>query len=225
VTAASTNRRLSSRFRRAHDPIWNQPSILPGRKICCHRCGKAHTVSDHAKTTFCPFCNTAIDLCDITISSITSRPIDTRGDLSITPSGYVCSALTVCSEASIAGRISGALICENTLRLSCSERLSCQVSAGFLVIEERARLELTCPIRAGDLTVYGQAVGNFECTGRILIEKGGLIEGHISASSVVVEPGAMLLAECAIHPTAKQESERADGITPFAGAAHAMPSY
>ena len=150
VTAASTNRRFSSRFRRAHDPIWNQPSILPDRKIFCHRCGKAHTVSDHAKTTFCPFCNTAIDLCDITISSITSRPIDIRGDLSITPSGYVCSALTVCSAASIAGRISGALICEDTLRLSCSERLSCQVSARFLVIEERARLELTCPIRAGD---------------------------------------------------------------------------
>ena len=75
------------------------------------------------------------------------------------------------------------------------------------------------------MTVYGQAVGNFECTGRILIEKGGLIEGHISASSVVVEPGAMLLAECAIHPAPKQKSEREDGSTLFAGAANPLPRY
>ena len=32
--------------------------------------------------------------------------------------------------------------------------------------------------------VHGQAAGNFECAGRIWIDKGGLIEGRIAAHSV-----------------------------------------
>ena len=64
--------------------------------------------------------------------------------------------------------------------------------AGSIVIERRARLEFTSPVRAGNLTVHGQAGGTFECGGEILITKGGLIEGRIAAKSVIVEDGNLL---------------------------------
>jgi cytoskeletal protein CcmA (bactofilin family) len=226
AAATSPNRTLFGGFQRAVRQSGKRPSLLPGRTVLCHRCGKSHKVSRHARTTLCPFCNTAIDLCDVTISSTTSRPIDTRGNLFITPSGYVCSALTVCRGAHIAGRISGMLVCEATLRITCSERLSCQVSAASLVIEEPARLELTSPIRSGDLTVYGRAIGNFECAGQILIVRGGVLEGRISASSLKIEPGATLLAECFIHPVPKKasiEQEKDAGV--FAPTVRPLPAY
>ena len=69
--------------------------------------------------------------------------------------------------------------------LTCSKRLCCQMNAEFVIIERQARLELTCPIRTGDLTVHGQAAGNFECSGSLWIARGGLIEGRISASSII----------------------------------------
>jgi cytoskeletal protein CcmA (bactofilin family) len=179
-------------------------AILPPREIWCYHCDQVHEVSGHARTTFCPECHAAIELSDITISSRTSRPIDTRGNLTVTPSGYISSALIVCREALIAGRVSGTLICEDALQLSYSGRLSCQMQAKSIVIEKGVRVELSCPIKTNDLTVYGEAVGNFECAGRIWIDKGGLVEGRIAAHSVIVERGGTLLAESSIQPKPKE---------------------
>ena len=197
---SSSKRPLSDRFHWIRERIGGRAYSLPARKIRCHRCGQCHGVSGHARTTLCPSCNAAINLCDVTISSNTSSPIDTRGNLLITSSGYVCSALTVCRAAFIVGRIGGTLVCEDTLCLTCSERLCCQMNATLVIIEETARLELTCPIRARDLTVRGEAAGNFECAGSIWIARGGLIEGRVSASSVIVESGGTLLAEISTRP-------------------------
>jgi cytoskeletal protein CcmA (bactofilin family) len=216
---------FANRFQNACNRAWRRLSLLPGRKIRCHHCGRSHEVSGYARSTFCFHCNAAIDLCDVTISSSTSRPIDTRGNLIITPSGYVCSALTVCREALVAGRISGTLVCEATLRLVCSERLSCQVRAKSIIIEDEARLELTCPIRTGDLTVHGRAVGNFECAGTIWIARGGLIEGRICASSVTVERGGTLLAESFVRPVRNQQPvEQEDELDVFISAEHPLPA-
>lgn len=188
------------RFQRGQRRGGEQPHLPPGRKIVCHHCGGTHEVSGHALTTFCPNCNATINLSDVTISSIASKPIDTRGKLTVTPSGHLSSALTICSEAFVDGRVTGTLVCETTLTLAGSRRISCQMVAGSIVIERRARLEFTSPVRAGNLTVHGQAGGTFECGGEILITKGGLIEGRIVAKSVIVEDGGILLAESTVRP-------------------------
>ena len=133
VTRSSPKRRLSDRFRRARDPIWRaRVFVLPARKIRCHRCGKAHDSLRpcQERLSVPPVMRRSISVMS-QFPPITSRPIDIRGDLFITPSGYVCSALTVCRAASIAGRIGGTLICEDTLCLSCSERLCCQMNASI----------------------------------------------------------------------------------------------
>ena len=179
---------------------------IPPRQVRCYHCGQVHEVSGHAQTTLCPECNAAIELSDVTVSSGTTRPIDTRGNLIITPSGYISSALTVCHEALIAGRVSGTLVCESALRLVYSGRLSCQLKAKSIIIEKEARIELSYPIETNELIVYGQAAGNFECAGRIWIDKGALIEGRIAAHCVVVEPGGTLIAESSVRPTLKENS-------------------
>lgn len=181
---------------------------IPSRQVRCYHCGQAHEVSARARTTLCPECNAAIELSDVTVSSSTTRPIDTRGNLIITPSGYISSALTVCHEALIAGRVSGTLVCETVVRLVYSGRLSCQVKTKSMIIEKESRVELSYPIESDELVVHGRAVGNFECAGRIWIDKGGLIEGRIAAHSVVVERGGVLLAESSVRPRLKEASVR-----------------
>jgi cytoskeletal protein CcmA (bactofilin family)/Zn finger protein HypA/HybF involved in hydrogenase expression len=200
--------------------------VLPPRVVRCHHCDKVHEVSGYAWTTFCPECQAAIELSDITISSSTSRPIDTRGNLIVTPTGYISSALIVCNEALIAGRISGTLVCEGVLHLAYSGRLSCQMKAGSIIIEKEARIELSYPIKTGELTVYGQTAGNFECSGRIWIDKGGLVEGRIAARSVVVESGGTLLAESSVQPVHKEEPvEREEEFNVSIDAKHPLPAY
>jgi cytoskeletal protein CcmA (bactofilin family) len=171
-------------------------------------------VSGHALTTFCPNCNATINLSDVTVSSIASKPIDTRGKLTVTPSGHLSSALTICGEAFVDGRVTGTLVCETTLTLAGSRRFSCQMVAASIVIERRASLEFISPVRAGNLTVHGRARGTFECGGEILVAKGGLIEGRIAAKSVIVEHGGILLADSTVRPRKRgkfAEDEESEG--------------
>ena len=206
--------------------IRQRAARVPLREVRCYHCGQAHEVSRHARTTFCPECNAAIEFADVTISSRTSRPIDTRGNLVVTHSGYISSALTVCREALIAGRVSGTLICEGALRLAYSGRLNCQLKAESILIEKEARVELSFPIKTHELTVYGQAAGNFECTGHILIDKGGLIEGRIAARSVMVERGGTLLAETFVQrPSQEEPVPPADEADIILNGEHSLPAY
>ena len=123
--------------------------------------GRAHEVSGRAQTTLCPECNAAIELSDVTVSSSTTRPIDTRGSLTITPSGYISSALTVCGDAVIAGKVSGMLVCETLARLVYSGRLSCQIKTKSMVIEKESRVELSYPIETNELIVVRPGSGKF----------------------------------------------------------------
>jgi len=79
-----------------------------------------------------------------------------------------------------------------------------------MVIEKESRVELSYPIETNELIVYGQAVGKFECAGRIWNDKGGLIEGRIAAHSVVVERGGVLVAESSVRPMLKEDSVKTE---------------
>ena len=86
--------------------------------------------------------------------SSTTRPIDTRGNLIITPSGYISSALTVCREAP--HRREGERnvgVRDVCVRLVYSGRLSCQIKAKSMVIEKESRAELSYPIETNELIV------------------------------------------------------------------------
>jgi cytoskeletal protein CcmA (bactofilin family) len=99
------------------------------------------------------------------------------------------------------------------------------MGAGSMIIEEQARLEVTRPVRTGDLTVFGQAAGNFECAGSLWIARGGLIEGRVSASSVIVESGGTLLAESFVRPLRNQDPvEQEDDYDVFISAGHPLPA-
>jgi cytoskeletal protein CcmA (bactofilin family) len=108
--------------------------------------------------------------------------------------------------------VSGTLVAETVVRLVHSGRLSCQIKTKSIIIEKESRAELSYPIETNELIVYGQAAGNFECAGRIWIDKGGCIEGRIAAHSVIVERGGVLLAESSVRPTLKEVLTHEDTV-------------
>ncbi|HRJ71891.1 MAG TPA: polymer-forming cytoskeletal protein [Terrimicrobiaceae bacterium] len=189
------------------------------RPVACYRCGRTHRVSRHARSTLCPGCNSAIEFGDLVFSSNVSRPIDTRGLLRVTPTGYLNNAFIVCGEGLIEGRISGTLRCEGTLRIGCSGRIGCRITAGSIHIEKAARLEITHPVKTSELIVYGHAAGYFECAGKVRIAKGGQLEGRLIARSVTVDRGGNLLAESSIQPRLAPEPlappRGLDGLDPL----------
>lgn len=181
----------------------------PPRAVHCHHCGHDQEVSGYAKSTICPGCNASIELTDLSFSSSVSRPVDTRGKLTICSGGSLNSTLAICGEAVIEGKLNGALLCEGTVHLACQEKIAHSITTRSLVIAKEARVDLLQPVKTTDLVVHGQARGNFHCSGRVTISKRGVLEGRLTARSVVVERGGSLLAESAIQPVRRPESPSA----------------
>jgi cytoskeletal protein CcmA (bactofilin family) len=173
--------------------------------VHCHRCGETHEVSSYAQSTICPGCNTSIQFEDAVVSSNVSRPIDTRGKLIIEETGNLNAPFTVCSEATIFGKISGTLLCEGCVRLHSVGKLTCRVTAKSVIIEKGARIEFVHPVETSLLEVHGEATGKFQVDGKVKIGKGGLLAGRFHARSIVVDGGS-LLAESSVDSLLPPES-------------------
>jgi len=176
------------------------PRQLPRvqRSVHCHRCGESHEVSSHSQSTICPGCNTSIQFDDVVVSSVVSRPIDTRGKLIVEASGNLNSNFMVCGEATIFGKVSGVLHSEGTIRLHTVGKLTCRITGKCVIVEKGARVEFTHPVETATLEVHGEATGRFEIGGAVKIGKGGLLEGKFRARSIIVDNGGSLLAESSV---------------------------
>ncbi|HEY5792698.1 MAG TPA: polymer-forming cytoskeletal protein [Chthoniobacterales bacterium] len=171
----------------------------PPRLIHCHRCGRLHEASPFAEATSCPQCNSRIQLGPVRIESHASRVIDTRGDLTIGPEGYLNTTATYCTNATIHGRISGFLLCEKTLTLDMKGRCQARIEARSVIIERHAELSFYFPIRTHELIVRGRASAVVHCSGGVWVKKTGQLEGEIRAHSFQVDKGGRFQGRLAVN--------------------------
>ncbi len=137
---------------------------------------------------------------DLSFSTNVSRPVDTRGTLTVTEKGYLTNAQIICHEAFIEGRVSGTLFSETAIHLFSSGRINCHLQAQTLIIEKRAHVELAAPVKIAEVIVHGHAIGHFECA-KLRVSRGAVLEGRVTTRAMVVDPGGSLLAETSIQAT------------------------
>ena len=163
------------------------------RALRCYRCGQHQQVSVHAQVTLCSQCNASISLVDVVVAKPTSQEVDTRGQLTIFPEGYLGGRLSICGSALIEGKVSGILFCEQTARLSGKGRSSMRLTAKRIVVEQEADLCFHFPLHMEELIVYGQLTGVILCTGTVRIHRYGVLDGSVQAHSIeVTEKGSYL---------------------------------
>ena len=176
------------------------------RAVLCYRCGKTHPVSTHAANTICPYCNSAIELRDMTVLTPTSRRVDTRGKLTISSAGSLSSSWIVCGSADIAGHVSGSLRSEGEVHLATIGVCACQMTAPSVVVAKHARASFTHPLETGHLEVRGHLAGIIHCCGIVHVRCGGRLEAEVYARSVKVDKGGALLGTCHVDETQPDES-------------------
>lgn len=199
----------------------------PAREVYCHRCGHVQEVSASARSTLCPSCNASIELTDLTFSSNVSRPVDTRGRLTVERHGYLNNTYIVCGEGLIEGRISGTLMCEGRLVLATTGAMSCRITAKSVVIERRHSVELMFPLTTQELIVQGTVTGEIECPGQVHVRRGGRLEGRIRTRSIVVDRGGVLLTESTVEPgiSPKPDQSTVSGIKETGGLSTPLPFF
>lgn len=170
------------------------------REVLCYRCQSTHEVSSAAKNTICPSCSAAIEFGNVVIASNASRPIDTRGRLTVKPSGNLQNGWLVCGEAIIQGKISGTLRCEKQVQIFSSGVLHCKMHADSMLIDRKAVVDFTFPLHVKRLEIAGKMHGQIHCDGAVLIRRTGSLEGVLHARSVTVEKGGELIGRSTVAP-------------------------
>lgn len=163
---------------------------VPMRDVVCYECGQESQVPAAALSANCIHCHAHLNMADVEIRPGSRRlTVRTLGNVHV-PSGTVLSKLSVvCCNMEVDGRVSGSFRCSGTLSFNASTVVEGSISAGKLVVDKGAEVELTLGAAAGEVELYGSLKGRLQCKGRVHVYRGGVYEGVCKAADVVVEPG------------------------------------
>lgn len=163
---------------------------VPMRDVVCYECGRECLVPSAALSANCIHCHAHLNMADVEIRPGSRRlTVRTLGNVHV-PAGTVLSNLSVtCRDMVVDGRVSGTFRCSGTLSLNTSMRMDGSISAGKLVVDKGAEVELVVGAAAEDVDLYGSLKGRLQCKGVLHVYRGGAYEGVCKAADVVVDPG------------------------------------
>lgn len=165
-------------------------SQVPMREVVCYECGQPCSVPSAALSANCIHCHAHLNMADVEIRPGSRRlTVRTLGNVHV-PSGTVLSNLSVvCRNMEVDGRVSGSFRCSGTLSFNTSTVVDASISAGRLVVDKGAEIELTVGAVAEEVEIYGSLKGRVQCKGVLHVYRGGSYEGVCKAADVVVDPG------------------------------------
>lgn len=163
---------------------------VPMREVVCYECGQTSRVPTAALSANCIHCHAHLNMADVEIRPGSRRlTVRTLGNVHV-PTGTVLSNLSVvCHDMEVDGRVSGSFRCSGTLSFNTSTVVDGSISAGKLVVDKGAEIELTVGAVAEEVALYGRLKGRLQCKGVLHVYRGGAYEGVCKAADIVVEPG------------------------------------
>ena len=163
---------------------------VPMRDVVCYECGESCRVPSAALSANCIHCHAHLNMSDVVVRPGSRRlTVRTLGNVHV-PAGTVLSNLSVvCHNMEVEGRVSGSFRCTGTLSINASMKVDGPISAGRLVVDKGAELELEVGAVAESVDLFGRLKGRLQCKGGLHIYRSGSYEGVCKAADVVVDPG------------------------------------
>lgn len=171
------------------------------RKVTCFSCSHEQILSTEAQSTMCPGCGAYIDLRDFKITGPFGRSVQTAGEVHVTSRGDVTSTRLMCGSAIIEGSLRGCLLCTGTVALSVKGRMPGSLEAGHVLVERKADMEFVRPLRTKLFELNGKARARV-IADKVVINKGGWLEGIVFARAIVVEKGGIFSGDLNISQDA-----------------------
>jgi cytoskeletal protein CcmA (bactofilin family)/ribosomal protein S27E len=175
--------------------LWNRQR---SRVVACFECKRKHEVSDAATSTNCPGCSAHIDLRDYKVTTSFSRSIRTRGDVHLTAKGDLSSTSVVCTSALIEGKLRGNLQCEESAILEFVGKIPGRLGADYICVERKADVQFFRRVRVRNIDIKGKMIGEIIATGAVNIHKTGLLDGNVTAKSIVIDKGGLFSGQLVI---------------------------
>jgi cytoskeletal protein CcmA (bactofilin family)/predicted RNA-binding Zn-ribbon protein involved in translation (DUF1610 family) len=195
------------------------------REVTCFSCRKTHEVSSSAQSSLCPQCGSYIDIRDFRIAGPFARSIQTQGLVHLSEGADVASHRILCGRARVEGRFRGKIVCTGEATIQIAGHYEGEIDAGKLVIHKKADVEFHRPVHGETIEVNGKTRATLVCSGRVVINKKGVLEGTIYARSIVVEKGGIFSGSLIIgeEPPAELRKEEDRTWFPGGGGGEHMP--
>lgn len=168
------------------------------RLVACFECKRKHEVSEAATSTNCPGCSAHIDLRDYKISTNFSRSIRTRGDLHLTAKGDLSSTSVMCRNAIIEGKLRGNLQCSGDATVTYVGKIPGRLTAQAITIEKKSDVQFFRRVRASAIDIKGRMVGEVIAETVVKIHKNAVLDGNVTAKSIVVEKDGIFSGQLVI---------------------------
>jgi cytoskeletal protein CcmA (bactofilin family) len=183
---------LSSQARTASGPA------VERRDLVCFTCGTLLSVPLTAESTMCKRCSSHIDLRDYHINQAVSKNFRTHGRFVVREKGYVFNTDSDVGEAVLKGRFHGTLFARNRLEIYSSAEIKGSIRAGLLVIPAGQSFVWSQTVLVGSAEIAGELIAPLRAEGTVSVQSTGHLFADIEAHSLIVEPGATIVAHLRI---------------------------
>ena len=190
----------------------------PPREVLCLECSSTHKVAAASTSTICPGCSTYIDLRNIEIKDRTNQRIRTRGDVVVEKKGALLGTSIHCGHLTLYGTVSGSIYASGDLTLKADQRIIGEIRCRRFILEKKCAAHCLQPVHAAEVEIHGHATGHFYATGSITLHRHAILDGSVTAQSIIVAPGAVLNGQVLVqHPRQAAAPMISRRLVPAAG--------
>lgn len=162
----------------------------PPRDVLCFRCAHTFHAIAEAQSSQCPKCGEYVSLIDYDVDDILNRRIQTRGNIIIRKNAAISDTSVSCHHLTVYGRLHGDVDCSGDLVIRSSGRVTGTIRCRTLCVEKSSVVEFMQPVHTHSAVFHGHVLGQFFCTGPVILEKKSRFQGLIRTTSLVAKRGA-----------------------------------
>jgi cytoskeletal protein CcmA (bactofilin family) len=196
--------------------FWNKHH---NSEIECFDCKAKQEISSAASSTFCPKCSTHIDLRNYKITTSFSRSIKTQGEIHVTAKGDLSSSMVTCRSALIEGKMRGNMNCIGTATINFVGKIPGRLTAENILVDRKSDVHFFRRLRVKSIEIRGRMTGEIVAEGAVVIHRGALLDGNVTAKSISVEKGGIFMGQLIIGSSGLTQAE----LLPVAKPAPAAP--
>jgi cytoskeletal protein CcmA (bactofilin family) len=175
--------------------------------IECFDCKATQEISSAATSTICPKCSKHIDLRDYKITTSFSRSIRTHGQVHLTAKGDLSSSSVTCRSALIEGKLRGNLHCLGTATINFSGKIPGRLTAEHVLVERKSVVQFFRRVRVKSIEIRGQVTGEIVAEAAVIIHRGAMLDGDVTAKSISVEKGGIFCGQLIIGNAGLTQAE------------------
>lgn len=158
----------------------------------CFDCGHKFKTGRSARSASCPSCGAYISLEDVEINMASTHEVKTRGDLLVRKRGHLSTSRVQCRDLNCQGIIEANVSCTGDATFRTAGTIIGEIHCQRFVVEKGADVVFHNPVYATEVEVQARVTGSLYCTGPVLINSNGAVNGDVTARSVSIEPGGEL---------------------------------